>query len=53
LSPSSSRAGQVRLQQVLVNLISNAADAVEGQADRRIVLRARRQDAKMIDRGGR
>ncbi|MCD7108923.1 sensor histidine kinase [Rhizobium sp. DKSPLA3] len=30
------RAGSVRLQQVLVNIISNAADAVEGLEDRRI-----------------
>jgi two-component system, NtrC family, C4-dicarboxylate transport sensor histidine kinase DctB len=36
------QAGQIRLQQVLVNLISNAADAVEGQAERRITLKARR-----------
>nr|WP_277996160.1 MULTISPECIES: sensor histidine kinase [unclassified Rhizobium] len=34
------RAGSVRLQQVLVNIISNAADAVEGLDDRRIVLTA-------------
>ncbi|MDP2086111.1 MAG: ATP-binding protein [Gemmobacter sp.] len=33
-------AGPVRLQQVLVNIISNAADAVEGRPDRRILLRA-------------
>ncbi|MBW6507108.1 MAG: two-component sensor histidine kinase [Rhodobacteraceae bacterium] len=33
--------GPVRLQQVLVNLISNAADAIEGCADRRIELAAR------------
>jgi two-component system C4-dicarboxylate transport sensor histidine kinase DctB len=33
-------AGSVRLQQVLVNLISNAADAIEGQDDRRIAFRA-------------
>ena len=32
--------GEVRLQQVLVNLITNAADAVEGAADRRILLAA-------------
>jgi len=32
--------GPVRLQQVLVNLISNAADAIEGHADRRIELAA-------------
>src|SRR5690606_34135887 len=35
------RAGAVRLQQVLVNIISNAADAVEGREDRRIELTAR------------
>ena len=34
------RAGSVRLQQVLVNIISNAADAVEGLEDRRIFLTA-------------
>ncbi len=34
-------AGSTRLQQVLVNLIANAADAAEGQADRRILLSAR------------
>ncbi|MET0358409.1 MAG: sensor histidine kinase, partial [Pararhizobium sp.] len=34
------RAGSVRLQQVLVNIISNAADAVEGLDDRRIHLTA-------------
>jgi two-component system, NtrC family, C4-dicarboxylate transport sensor histidine kinase DctB len=32
--------GPVRLQQVIVNLLSNAADAVEGSADRRIHLAA-------------
>jgi two-component system C4-dicarboxylate transport sensor histidine kinase DctB len=36
------RAGSVRLQQVLVNIISNAADAVEGTANRTIELRATR-----------
>ena len=35
------RAGPVRLQQVLVNLLANAADAVAVQSDRRIVLSAR------------
>ena len=34
-------AGPTRLQQVLVNLISNAADAVEDAPDRRITLSAR------------
>ncbi|QIG52631.1 sensor histidine kinase [Nordella sp. HKS 07] len=41
------QAGQIRLQQVLVNLISNAADAVEGQAERRIALQARPKDGKV------
>ena len=41
------RAGQIRLQQVLVNLISNAADAVEGQETRRITLAAHRKDGKV------
>lgn len=35
------RAGPTRLQQVLVNLITNAADAVSDQPDRRITLSAR------------
>lgn len=34
-------AGPIRLQQVLVNLLTNAADAVEGTDDRRIELGAR------------
>jgi two-component system C4-dicarboxylate transport sensor histidine kinase DctB len=34
------RAGSVRLQQVLVNIISNAADAVEGLDDRAITVAA-------------
>ncbi|QYK42002.1 MAG: sensor histidine kinase [Paracoccaceae bacterium] len=33
-------AGPVRLQQVLVNILTNAADAVEGAEDRRILLTA-------------
>ncbi|ANH07416.1 two-component sensor histidine kinase (plasmid) [Shinella sp. HZN7] len=37
------KAGPVRLQQVLVNIISNAADAVEGLDDRRVRLSARRE----------
>lgn len=32
--------GLVRLQQVLVNLLTNAADALEGTEDRRVILRA-------------
>jgi two-component system, NtrC family, C4-dicarboxylate transport sensor histidine kinase DctB len=42
------RAGSVRLQQVLVNVISNAADAVEGLDDRRIEMKAREEDGKVI-----
>ncbi len=34
-------AGPIRLQQVLVNLLTNAADAIEGSDDRRIELAAR------------
>lgn len=39
--PLAVKAGPVRLQQVLVNIISNAADAVEGRKDRKIALQAR------------
>ncbi|ABR63487.1 sensor histidine kinase [Sinorhizobium medicae] len=50
------RAGSVRLQQVLVNVISNAADAVEGLDDRTLSVRAWREDGKAVltvrDRGG-
>ncbi len=35
----------MRLQQVLVNIITNAADAVEGLDDRRIDARARARGA--------
>ncbi|MBB3319426.1 two-component system C4-dicarboxylate transport sensor histidine kinase DctB [Rhizobium sp. BK181] len=42
------QAGSVRLQQVLVNIITNAADAVEGLDDRRIHVVAVRDGAKMI-----
>lgn len=42
------RAGFVRLQQVLVNVISNAADAVEGLDDRQIRLRAWRDGQKVV-----
>nr|WP_165899781.1 sensor histidine kinase [Pseudaminobacter arsenicus] len=40
--PPMVHAGSVRLQQVLVNIVSNAADAVEGLPDRTIELCARR-----------
>ncbi len=49
------QAGPVRLQQVLVNIVSNAADAVEGLAEREIQLSARRLDGRIVievrDRG--
>ncbi|WP_407073551.1 ATP-binding protein [Rhizobium sp. AQ_MP] len=47
--------GSVRLQQVLVNIITNACDAVEGLDDRRIELSARRDQGRVVieiaDRG--
>ena len=49
------QAGPVRLQQVLVNSISNAADAVEGLENREITLSARRAGGRIAievsDRG--
>jgi two-component system, NtrC family, C4-dicarboxylate transport sensor histidine kinase DctB len=49
------RAGAVRLQQVLVNIVSNAADAAEAADDRRIELCARRKGTMVLvtvrDRG--
>ena len=49
------KAGAVRLQQVLVNIITNAADAVEGLEDRRITVSAEKEGDKVIvsvrDRG--
>ncbi len=47
-SPLQVKAGPIRLQQVLVNIISNAADAVEGLGDRRIHLTARHEGDKVI-----
>ncbi len=41
-------AGSVRLQQVLVNIVTNAADAIEGLDDRRIHVSAERRDEKII-----
>ncbi|WP_395447121.1 ATP-binding protein [Aminobacter sp. UC22_36] len=46
-APLAVKAGSVRLQQVLVNIITNAADAVEGLTDRRIELAARRKGSKV------
>jgi two-component system C4-dicarboxylate transport sensor histidine kinase DctB len=42
------RAGSVRLQQVLVNVISNAADAVEGLEDRRIEVSTFEEAGKVV-----
>ncbi len=47
-APLTVKAGSVRLQQVLVNIITNAADAVEGLPDRRIELQARRKAGKVL-----
>ena len=44
------RAGPTRLQQVLVNLVTNAADAAEGAADRRITLSARAGEGRVVIR---
>ncbi|TKT76296.1 ATP-binding protein [Aquamicrobium sp. LC103] len=41
-------AGSVRLQQVLVNIVSNAADAVEGQAERFVGISGRRQGDRVV-----
>ena len=46
-SPLTVRGGAVRLQQVLVNIVSNAADAVEGLKDRRIELTARKKSGRV------
>lgn len=46
-TPLTVKAGSVRLQQVLVNIVTNAADAVEGLPDRRIELVARRKAGKV------
>ncbi|GAA2823218.1 two-component system C4-dicarboxylate transport sensor histidine kinase DctB [Aminobacter aminovorans] len=46
-TPPAVKAGSVRLQQVLVNIVTNAADAVEGRSDRRIELVARRKGSKV------
>jgi two-component system C4-dicarboxylate transport sensor histidine kinase DctB len=41
-------AGPVRLQQVLVNILTNAADATEGRADARVKLCAQSRDHSVI-----
>lgn len=41
-------AGPTRLQQVLVNLVTNAADAVEDMPDRRIILTARDDSEEVV-----
>jgi len=46
-TPLTVRGGAVRLQQVLVNIISNAADAVEGLDNRTIDLVARRKSGRV------
>jgi len=48
LHPPVVRAGSVRLQQVLVNVISNAADAVEGLDDRRIEVQASEEAGRVL-----
>lgn len=49
------RGGPVRLQQVLVNILTNACDAVEGLDDRKIELSARKASGSVVieigDRG--
>lgn len=42
------QAGSVRLQQVLVNIITNAADAIEGLEDRRIHVLAECAESKVV-----
>nr|WP_307233445.1 sensor histidine kinase [Pararhizobium capsulatum] len=42
------RAGSVRLQQVLVNILTNAADAIEGLDDRRILLAIAEDTGKVV-----
>lgn len=42
------RAGPVRLQQVLVNLLSNAADSLEGRSDPRIAVSIRTEGDRVL-----
>ncbi len=46
--PLSVIAGPVRLQQVLVNILTNAIDAVEGGSDRRVFLSASREGERVV-----
>nr|WP_312862155.1 sensor histidine kinase [Rhizobium sp. P32RR-XVIII] len=48
IQPPVVRAGSVRLQQVLVNVISNAADAVEGLDDRGIEITALEEQGRVV-----
>jgi len=42
------RGGEVRLQQVILNLISNAVDAMEGAVDRRIEITLARESGRVL-----
>ena len=46
-TPITVRGGAVRLQQVLVNIVSNAADAIEGLNNRTVDLSARKKAGKV------
>lgn len=46
--PLTVKGGSVRLQQVLVNILSNAADAVEAKPNRTIELTARKKAGKVV-----
>lgn len=48
VEPLEVRAGQVRLQQVLVNILANALDALEGVERREITLRVRRDGERAV-----
>ncbi|GGL59429.1 two-component sensor histidine kinase [Wenxinia marina] len=42
------RAGEVRLAQVILNLVTNAIDAMEGTPERRVEITARRADGRAV-----
>ena len=42
------RGGEVRLQQVILNLMTNAADAMEGRSDRRLDIHVTRTDQTIL-----